>query len=319
MGATQGDLHIDALLSNMLVGYRPGNMIADQIFPIVPVQKESDGYPVFSRADALRVEETDRARGELANAITRSVSTDTYRVKNYALRYPVVLEDRANMDPIYLQKIYNGRSQFLTNKLFLDWERRVALQVTSGSNVGSYSACASAWTDFTNSDPVADINTMLDNVEDSTGMRPNHLVIGGLAWRNLRQNTTLLNRVYGNNNGGGYANIAQLSELIEVPKIMVGNAFQNTGNEAQSESLSRIWGDHVLAYYNPMGTNLTEEDPKFASAFRWAAAGLPNMQVERHPYDSRRKAEDLEVGYYQDEKIVGAEYGFLLTNCTSST
>ena len=43
------------------------------------------------------------------------------------------------------------------------------------------------------------------------------------------------------------------------------------------------------------------------------------MQVERHPYDSRTKTEDVEVGYYQDEKITGASYAFLLTAVNSST
>ena len=43
------------------------------------------------------------------------------------------------------------------------------------------------------------------------------------------------------------------------------------------------------------------------------------MMVERHPYDSRTKSEEVEVGYYQDEKITGDEYGFLIINVTSST
>jgi len=315
MGAMQGDLHIDMLLSNMLVGYRPKNMIADQIFPIVNVAKESDGYPIFSRADALRVESTERARGELANKITRSVSTDTYRVKNYALDYPFFLEDRANSDPIYLSKIYNGQAQFLFDKLALDWERRIANKVTSGTNVGSYAACASAWTDHTNSDPLGDINTMLNNVEDSTGMRPNHLVLAGKVWREVRQNVTLLNRVFGSNNGGGYLSLNQLQELLEVERILIGGAYQNTANEAQSESLSQVWGANALCYYNPIGNDLTQDEPKFGTSFRWAPPGIPNMQVERHPFDSRRKTEDMEVGYHQDEKIVGASYGFLLTGC----
>ena len=43
------------------------------------------------------------------------------------------------------------------------------------------------------------------------------------------------------------------------------------------------------------------------------------MTVERHPYDSVIKAELIEAGYYQDEKITGSTYGFLLTAVNSST
>jgi hypothetical protein len=54
-------------------------------------------------------------------------------------------------------------------------------------------------------------------------------------------------------------------------------------------------------------------------SYRWAAGGLPNMQAERHPFDPKTKSEEVEVGYYQDEKITGSDYSFLLTAVNSST
>jgi hypothetical protein len=42
------------------------------------------------------------------------------------------------------------------------------------------------------------------------------------------------------------------------------------------------------------------------------------MQVERHPYNTKTKSEEVEVGYYQDEKITGADYSFLITNVNSN-
>ncbi len=43
------------------------------------------------------------------------------------------------------------------------------------------------------------------------------------------------------------------------------------------------------------------------------------MTVERHPFDKREKSEEVEVGYYGQEKITGASYGFLITAVNSST
>jgi hypothetical protein len=43
------------------------------------------------------------------------------------------------------------------------------------------------------------------------------------------------------------------------------------------------------------------------------------MQAERHPFDPKTKSEEVEVGYYQDEKITGSDYSFLLTAVNSST
>lgn len=316
-GATAESLHIDQLLSNVAINYRPMGMIADMVFPLVPVQKQSDHYAIFSRADILRIEDTTRAPGTEANKITRETSSDTYYCDNYALKYPVNIEDKANADPIFVQQLINGRVEYLVDKMHLDWENRLATLVTNTSNVGSSSATTSGWGDLTNSDPLGDLEAAIYNVKDTTGMRPNRIVMGEEAWRNFRRNTTVRNLIYGTNNGGGYVDQTQAASLVEVDQILVGGAYKNTGNEAQAESLSQVWGDNVLVYFSAERPSV--DRPSFGYSFRWNAPGLPNMQVERHPYDTRKKCEEVEVGYYQDEKITGSTYGYLLTAVNSST
>ncbi len=317
VGATAENMHIDALLSNVAINYRPAGMIADMVFPSVPVGKQSDFYAIFTRADALRIEETRRAPDTEANKISRSVSSATYFCQNYALQYPVTIEDKSNADPIFVQNLLNNRVEFIMDKLDLDWENRIAALVTNTSNVGSSAAVASGWTDHTNSTPLDDVNTAIDNVKDSTGLSPNRIVFGEAAWRNFRRNEDIRDIINGTNNGGGFANIAQVQNLLEIPNIMVGGAYKNTANEAQAEVVAQIWGDNVLVYYSADRPSM--DRPSFGYSFRWAAPGLPNKQVERHPYDTKRKSESIEAGYYQDERITGSDYGFLMTAVNSST
>lgn len=317
--AVAKDMHIDVLLSNLAIGYRPEGMIADMIAPVVPVQKQSDLYTIFSRADILRIEDTIRTPGKEANIIGQTPSSDTFYCNNYALQYPVTIEDKANADAIFVQKIINGRVMYIKDKLALDWENRIASKVNSTSNVGSSSAVSSAWVDYTegNSDPEGDINTAIVDVQNRTGKRPNRIVIGDAAYQNLRRHKGITNRIYGNNNGGGYANVNNLRELFEVEQILIGGAFKNTGNEAQSEVLTRIWTDNVLVYYAPPRPAM--EVPSYMYSFRWSAAGIPNMQVERHAYDTKKKMESIEEGYYQDEKLTGTEYSYLIVAVNSPT
>lgn len=318
MGATSEDLHIDQALSEVALGYRPEGFIADMIMPIVDVAKQSDLYVIWSREDRLRKHDTKRAPGTEAKIIEENVSSETFYAKNYALKARVPIEDFKNADPIYLDNLNTGKTELVMDGLLLDWEVRVANKVTSGSNVGSFSAVGSAWNDGgAGSDPIGDINTGLDNVQYSTGKRPNRITFGLKAWQVFRRHVDVRNIIFGTNNGGGYASIEQVKDLFEVEDIQVGGAFQNTAGEGLTENLSAIWDDHVLFHHTPM--NPTKERPSFAYSFRWNQAGLPNFQVERHAYDTKKKAQELEVGYYQDEKITGAEYGFLLTNVTSST
>jgi len=312
-----GDLHIDVPLSNVAINHRPTGMIADMIAPMVPVTKQSDGFVEFSRADALRIEDDRRAPGAEARVVTRDISSHTYFANDHALKDRVTVEDRANMDPILLQELYNNRVTYITGKLMLGWEHRVSAQVTSGSNVGSYSAVSSAWTDEANSDPIGDLHTAIDNVHDSVGLRPNRIVIGDKAWRSLRRHTDILNRIFGTNNGGGYPSTAQVANLLEIDQILVGRAYYNAGEEGDAESLTPVWGDDVLVYYAPSAPS--REEPSFMYSFRWNVPGVPSMQAERHGYDSKTKSEEVEVGYYQDEKVVGSAYGYLLTAVNSST
>jgi len=314
--ATGRDLHTDQNLSNVAMGYRADGFIADMIAPIVSVQKQSDKYVIFNRSDVLRVEDTKRAPGTEANVITRSVSSGTYFAENYALKDALVLEDRANMDAAYRNQLLNGRTGFITGKLQLDWENRVAAQVLNTSNVGSSTAVGSEWS-AGNADVIGDLNGALDNAHDLTGKRPNRIVMGLDSWRSARRSTDVRNIIFGSNNGGGFASRAAFADLFEVDEILIGGSFKDTANEAQAESLSKIWADHVVCYYAP--SSPTTEEPSFMYSFRWNAPGIPSMTAERHPFDPKKKSEEIEVGYYQDEVITGADYAFMLVSVNSST
>lgn len=318
MGQSSGrDLHIDRLLSQMAIGYANDNLVAGTIAPVVPVDKQGDMYSVFSSADAFRIEDTKRSPGTEANKITRTISSDTFYAQNYALKYPVTLEDRENADPVYRQNMIDNAGEYLVEKHGLDWENRLATLIFAAASVGSSAGVASEWDAAASSDPLGDMNTALDNVEDLTGTRPNRILMGKDAWRSCRRNDQILNRLFGSNNGGGFAMRGQVASLLEVDEIIVGGAYKNTANEAQAASLSKIWADHVLAYYAP--SSASRDRPSHSYSFRWQPAGMPSMQAERHPYDPKTKSEEVEVGYYQAEKITGANYGFLLLSVNSST
>jgi len=315
--STGRDLHLDKLLSQMAIGFMEGNLIANDIAPVVQVDKQSDAFSIFSRADALRTEQDARSPGAEANKITRTISSDTYFAQNYALKYPITIEDRENADPVYRQNLWNDAAAYVTRKLALSWEVRVAALTNLTTNVGSSAGVASEWSAAASSDPIGDLNTAMDNVQDLTGTRPNRLVFGGNAWRSIRRNAQILDRVHGTTAPQGFATRAQVANLLEVPNIHVGESYRNTANEAQAETLSRVWTDNVLCCFTP--DSPSRDLPSFMYSFRWAVGGLANMQAERHPFNAKTKTEEVEVGYYQAEIVTGAEYAFLVLSVNSST
>lgn len=59
------NIHIDRALTNLSVAYMQSAdvFIAGKVFPIVPVQKQSDLFFIYEKEDFFRDEATERAAG----------------------------------------------------------------------------------------------------------------------------------------------------------------------------------------------------------------------------------------------------------------
>ena len=310
--------HVDRHLSNIVVNYRPTGMIWDRIAPIVSVPNESDSFLTFDQADMLRRPSTLRSRGAEAQKVRWGVSSDSFRVQNYALMHEIPIEDIANSDPIFRLNDEANRAQRVADFIQLDAEARIGSYLRNTSNVGSYVAVASAWTNHSVSKPFNDLFTAIKNVEDSTGYRPNRAVFGRQAWRELLVNDQMIDKTRGTAvTGADFSPSTQLvASLLELDEVLVGGTYINSADEAQALSLQSIWGYDVLVYYAPKVPSM--DVPSFMYTSRWAAPEIPNMYVIRHPYDSKKHVRALEVGYYQAEKIVSKSLSFLIRAVGSS-
>lgn len=325
MGLSTGrGLHVDQNLTNVAINFRPPTTIADLIAPVVTVGKETDQYPVFSHFEAFAVEDTARSRGGEARKITRSVSSANYVVKNYALGYDLPIEDSANMDAAYRYELEAGATRHLVGKLHMDWEKRVLTLASAAAAVSTTFVPASSWVGGVSNanvgDPVAAILAAIEQQNGLTGYRPNSILIGWRAHNYLMRNYHMRGFVNGNNNGGGRVTRQAIQETFELERYVVSNMFYTTQNEALSASAPTLTSpihDRLFIYYAPLSPS--RDDPSWMYSFRWTAPGLPApMVVERHPYDSRRKVEGIEAGYYQDEKITGASFGCAIAGVGSA-
>ena len=168
MANLQGrNIHIDQHLTNVAINFRQEQWIGGDIFPVVPVDKQTNLIPVWDQGDLFRRQDTKRARGAPAHKISAQVGSLSYYAENYALKEDVTVEDRANADPAFVRGLEEGKVNRIMDGLLLDWEVRIGNQVNDTNNVGSSTNVASSWTDRANSDPIADIWTGLDNIADS--------------------------------------------------------------------------------------------------------------------------------------------------------
>ena len=317
MRSTQRDLHINRPLSNVAMNYRPQGSVAGDIAPVVTVGKKTDSYYVFQIAEAFRPVDDLRSPEREATMITRKVSSDTYHCIGRALKTPITYEDMANADAPELFASRRAAQEHLQDKLILNWDARVGSKVMSGSNVGSYSTVASAW-NATGADPVADMDVGIENARLATGYLINSILFGQKAWKSFSRNSAVIDLVFGDSAVGNArvpraANVAALFDGIE--RVNVARGVKNTGGENQTASLEDIYPDSVLLYYAPMTPNIRV--PSFMYSFNWPIVKGYNWQTRIFDKPEMDQ-EQVQIGFYQDEKITAPALGFLITNVNCS-
>ena len=94
-----GDVHVDALLTNLSIGRKNAAYIAEEIFPTVLVNKRSDILPQYVKSDWFRLRAKALGEREPAPVGGYSVSkTATYYCTEYGAAHFIGDARRANTD-----------------------------------------------------------------------------------------------------------------------------------------------------------------------------------------------------------------------------
>ena len=112
-------VHVDAILTNISVAYlqNQDNFIADKVFPVIPVDKKSDKYFLYTKNDWFRDEAQRRAPGTESAGGGYNLSTATYSTDVYAFHKDVDDQTVANADaPL---NPLREATEFVTRRLLL--------------------------------------------------------------------------------------------------------------------------------------------------------------------------------------------------------
>ena len=138
----------------------------------------------------------------------------------------------------------------------------------------------------------------------------NTLVLDEDSYQIVRRHPVLLD-LYKYTQGGILAD-DQLRAVFQVDQLWRARGIKNNAKEAATASVVNIWGNNALLARVQPGISL--QTATFGLSFRWRPEGIPApMQVFRYDDpDPGRKVEVVEVGYYQDEKIVAKDLSYLI-------
>lgn len=320
----RGDVHVDRPLTQIAIAYaqNPDMFVADRVFPVLPVQKQTDKYFTIPRGAWFRDEMKKRAPGALSAQRTHEVSTDSYACDVWALHEMLADQVRANYDsPLQADReITEGLSQ----AGMIRKEREfVSSFFTSGLWTGDQTGVDSAspganqfgrW-DRADSNPIKDIRDGKRRVQARTGFRPNKLVLGREVYDALLDHPDIVGRLdRGQTTGPAIAKRESLAALFEVDEVLVMDAVFNSAAEGAADSIDFIGGKSALLVYAAPAPGLYQ--PSGGYTFSWTGllgSGALGMRMKRIR-DEKRESDMLEIQMAFDQKLVSADLGqFFIT------
>lgn len=305
---TVKDVHIDTALTNISIKYQNADLIAEKIFPVITVNKESNLYFIYGKQD-FSLENDIRAPGTRAKQVEWKIEgTGQYIVREHAYEAQIPDEVRANADePINVDV---DTTEFLTNKIKLNLEKNIADIVQNPSSYanGHSSSPSAKWDNYTNSDPLQDILIARKKVRDAIFRKPNTLIMSEDVFLVLRRHPKLL-EMY-KYTSGGQLTVDILKELFEVDNLLIGVAGYNAATEGVTEDLRPVWRDSVAYLYVTPTPGIKQVS--FGYIFR--LRGFPLVEKWR---DDTTRSDWMRVSDKYDVRVVCPNAGYLLTNVLS--
>ena len=317
---TQGDVHVDAILTNVSVAFTQdeSSFVARNVFPVVPSGNQSDLYYEYPKDFFFRNELEKRAPGAETKGIGYEVTTSNFFCDVYGLHHDVPDQVRANADsPINPDR---DATVLLTHQGLIGEEVLWAsTYFTTGVWTGDFTGVSGApganqfqRFDEAGSTPIEVIRAGMTRVQARTGRRPNKLTLGREVWDILTDHADIVGRLdRGQTTGPAMANRDDLARILELDEILVMDAIQATSAEGATPAFSFIGGKAMLLTHSPRTANVLT--PSAGYTFAWtglfgAAAGGQGMRINRLRADL--KASDrIEMEKAFDHKVVSADLG----------
>lgn len=125
---TPSSVHIDQPLSNLTLAYvqEQSTFIADKVFPTVGVQRQSDKYYIYDRANMNRSGDVKKlAPRTEVNRIGMAISNSSYFADVYGLGMDFDEQTLANEDAML--EIRSAGAETLTNRLLIHREKHLQI------------------------------------------------------------------------------------------------------------------------------------------------------------------------------------------------
>lgn len=314
--------HIDRALGNISVAYMQGeeNFIADKVFPIINVTKQSDVYFVYSKADMLRDEVQERGRGaESAGGDWNAEIADPYHCRKYAYHYDITQEERVNYDkPLDVDR---DTTEWLAQKMLLkremDFSNKFFKKGVWGKDIVADGTTIKKFSDPT-SDPVSFINEQMLYMAEQSARKPNFAIMSPDVLYALKNHDAILDRIKYTQKG--IVTLDLIASLFELEKIFVPWAVVNAGPQTpgyeENADMSFIYKGSMLLGFRASRPSL--KTPTAGYIFAWTglegASSYGSRMVRIRMDQLGLGTERLEMEMAYDQKVICKDMGIFISD-----
>jgi len=313
---TQSSVHIDAILTNISVAYmqQAGNFVATKVFPLVPVEKQSNKFFKYTKNDWFRDEAQVRADATESAGGGYNLSTDSYSAMVWSFHKDVGDQTRANADtPINLDR---EAAEFVTSRILLrqeiDWQQTFFTTGVWGTDYTGVSGTPSTnefkqWSDYANSDPLEDIEAAKEQILSTTGFEANTLVLGYQAFRKLKNHPDLVDRIkYTSSN---VITEEMMARMFQVDRVLVTKSVKATNKEGATGAYSFVHGKSAMLCYSAPNAGLLQPSAGYTFGWTGVSGGIgATIGTSRFRMESL-KAERIEAEAAWAHKVIASDMG----------
>ena len=301
---------IDPILTAIALGFESQlPLVADVLFPVVPVQQRGGTIITFGR-EQFQVTDTRRAPGADTKSIDIGYGSGRYSLVDNRLmgKVPVEIMEEASAVPGI--DLASKTVMVVQGKMALEREvHAAALARAAGSYAAGNKVTLSGsdlWTAPTGK-PFVVIEAAKEAVRKKTGRRPNVMVLGPAVLTALRIHPAVLDKL-STSTDRNPATVAQLQGLFEVDRIVEGQAITDNAG-----TFSDVWGnDAILAYVTPKSL---QEMGSQNYGYTYQLAGRPI--VEEGYLDRGKNSFMYPVSDASQVVLTSADSGYLIKNAVN--
>jgi len=297
---------VDPVLTNLSLGYKNERFLWDKIAPSSGQKTHTGTYPIYTRDYWFtRPTGVERAATGPYTRIGYGVGSGTYSTNEIGFEHPVgdVTKNSSQLP----EDLELTGTNFLTHKMQIELEKRVAAAcfITGVWGTSTTLTGTDQWSDYDNSDPIANANTAKDAIRRATGTKPNTLFIGETGWQKLKEHPDIINKY--KYSSAGTMTTDLVAAVLEIDEIVVGDSIENTAAEGQTFAGADIWTDN--------GLFLVRNQPALGVAngaytFMWDEIGNIPWAMQRYNEDQTR-ALILRILTHVDVKIISTVHGYM--------